>query len=236
MSLSSQQASASSSQFLWLPVSAAVQNGATGPTGSSPPGPQGPIGSPTGEAGPTGNNGTQGVVGLPGANGVSVVGPAGPVGATGPVGLSGATGATGARGATGGNFNIIFTDSNITLANNQTFDKSYANNGTLVDGIYAVALDCSLSPARNMYQEFYLQTINTAGTFNSFVTFVAGNNIGNTSPSQLSRNFPAVLDPSNIVRLAVVETQRNTISLINGTSNASDNYTMRTFLISPYPF
>lgn len=233
MSLSSQQASSSVGSFLWLLSGDASTSGPTGPTGSSPTGPQGPAGSPTGEVGPTGNNGTQGVQGAQGSPGLSVTGPTGTAGATGPVGSPAPTGPAGATGATGLGFTLVETISNVTLANGAVFNQStlFENNRTLKSGIYALSIDCSASPIRNVYQEyFWLQQYNAVNDrFIAFISFVQGNNIGKNDNLQTSLNY---INNTNIVKLEVANEFRNLIQLTNTTSNASDNYTLRTYLIT----
>ncbi len=236
MSLQSQQASASVSQLLWLPVTSAVQNGVTGPTGSSPPGPTGPMGAPTGTAGPTGNNGTQGVQGPQGAQGATgPTGAAGPTGIQGPTGRAGTFGPTGPAGATGAGYDLISSLSGITLGNNGTFVKSFTfvTPAAYPSGIYALTCTCAATPIRNVYQEFYLYTdSNAPGTTNGIVNLIQGNNKGPGDATQTSTNY---INASNQVILLVGPNQ-TTISLFNVTSNASDTYVVNTYFVSPYPY
>lgn len=217
----SQQASASVSQFLWLTPSQTSTAGPTGPTGSSPTGPAGPAGSPTGEIGPTGNNGTQGIVGPQGPAGLSSVGATGPVGFTGPTGAPGSFGPTGPAGVTGAAFALVDTVASIPLANNQNFEKQYT---LFPRGIYALALDCSLSPLRNMYQEFFMDS--------GRMTFLQGNNIGEQDNLQTTVNY---IDISNQVTMFVDNTnQVGYMTLNNFSSNVLDTYRLRTYRISSF--
>lgn len=237
MSLSSQQAAANVSQFLWLPTTSASVSGATGPTGASPTGPIGPAGPNTGSTGPTGNNGTLGIQGPQGALGVATTGPTGPAGPTGPTGTSAPTGPAGTLGATGSGYQLIAITSNIALGNNSTYQRSFQNlpTSTYPSGIYAVAIDCSLSPLRNTYQEFFLQNIPrpAGGVNDSYISFIQGNNVGAKDNLQTAINF---INNSNQILLQVDSNTRSVISLFNMTSNATDTYTWRTYLISAYPY
>jgi hypothetical protein len=221
MSLTSQQAAASVSQFLWLTPSQASTAGPTGPTGSSPTGPAGPAGSPTGEIGPTGNNGTQGIVGPQGPAGLSVAGPTGIVGVTGPTGAPGAFGPTGLQGPTGAAFQLVDTVASIPLANNGTFSKEYTF--LRPNGIYALVLTCPATPLRNMYQEFFID--------GGSISFVQGNNIGEKDSLQTSVNY---IDTTNQVTMYVDDTNTGYLILYNFSSNVLDTYTLRTYLISSF--
>ena len=236
MSLQSQQAAASVSQLLWLPISAASQNGVTGPTGASPPGPTGPMGTSTGATGPTGNNGTQGVLGPQGNTGAAgPTGPAGRVGNTGGTGPTGAFGPTGAPGAAGAGLQLISTLSNITLGNNGQYVKSFTfiSAATYPSGIYALTATCSATPVRNSYTEFYLYTdSNAPGNTAGLVSLMQGNNKGPGDPAQTITNY---IDANNRIVFSTDE-NHTTISLFNYTSNASDTYTVNTYLVSPYPY
>jgi len=238
MSLSSQQAAASVSQFLWLPTSAATTGGATGPTGPSPTGATGPAGPNTGATGPTGNNGTQGVQGPQGALGVATTGPTGPAGGTGPTGSAAPTGPAGAIGATGTGYRLMSIDSNITLGNGSTYGRNYQNLPTSVypTGIYALAVDCSLSPLRNTYQEFYLQNIPRpgGGINDTYISFIQGNNPNANSPAnQTCVNW---ISTNNQIILQLDPNTHSIINMQNISSNAQDVYTWRTYLISPFPY
>lgn len=237
MSLVSQQASAAVGEYLWLQESQASQSGPTGPTGSSPPGPTGPEGANVGETGPTGKNGTQGVQGPPGAAGVSTTGPTGPAGVTGPTGAPAPTGVAGATGATGSQIQLINSTTGITVGNGGTYIQSalFQNNASLVTGIYALSLDCSASPLRNVYQEYYLQNIRnpTTGIYNPYINFLQGNNIGQNDAQQTTIN---TIDASNAVLLFVDASFKTTIQLNNITTNASDTYVWNTYLLSAYPY
>lgn len=238
MSLTSQQASASVSQLLWLPVGSASTSGATGPTGPSPTGPQGPRGPNTGATGPTGNNGTQGVQGPQGALGVATTGPTGPAGGTGPTGPNAPTGPAGAVGPTGTGYSLISLTSNIVVGSNSIYQRSFANVPLSLypSGIYAVAVDCSASPLRNVYQEFYMQNIprtNGSGINDSYISFIQGNNQGLFDSNQTAVNY---INASNQVILQVDPTSRSIINLTNVSSNASDTYNWRTYLISAFPY
>lgn len=234
MSLSSQQAAASVSQFLWLPNTAASQSGPTGPTGPSPTGPAGPQGPNTGFTGPTGNNGTQGVQGPQGALGVATTGPTGPTGPRGATGTAGPTGAAGTLGATGPGMRLVDLTSNVIVTAGSEFGRNFGNLplATYPTGIYAFALDCSLSPLRGLYQEFYLQNIPAPGSNTTFISFLQGNNVGLRDINQTTVNY---INASNQVSLSV-SASRSVVTLSNVSSNASDTYNWRTYLISPYPY
>lgn len=235
MSLSSQQASASTSQFLWLPTSAASTSGATGPTGPSPTGATGPAGPNTGTTGPTGNNGTQGIQGPQGALGVATTGPTGPAGSTGPTGASAPTGPAGTLGATGTGYSLVDTATPVIVTAGNSFGRSFQNKplATWPTGIYAFALDCSTTPLRNTYQEFYLQNVPAAGSNITYISFVQGNNAGINSPgNQTCVNW---INTTNQVILQLDPTH-SIVTLSNISSNASDTYTWKTYLISPYPY
>lgn len=235
MSLSSQQAAASTSQFLWLTASNASTSGATGPTGPSATGPVGPAGSPTGTQGPTGNNGTQGVQGPQGALGVATTGPTGSAGPTGATGSAAPTGPAGSLGATGTGYSLVDLTSNVQVVAGNSFGRSFQNLSTTTypTGIYAWALDCSASPLRNTYQEFYLQNVPAAGSNITYISFVQGNNPGINSPaSQTCVNY---INASNQVILSLDPTH-SVVTLSNVSSNATDSYNWRTYLISPFPY
>ena len=235
MSLSSQQAVASTSQFLWLTASNASTSGSTGPTGASPTGPQGPAGTQTGTQGPTGNNGTQGPAGPQGALGAATTGPTGPAGPTGATGSAAPTGPAGTLGATGTGFQLVDIATPVIVTAGNTFGRSFQNRplATYPTGIYAFALDCSLSPLRNTYQEFYFQNIPAPGSNTSYISFVQGNNIAANTPSaQTCVNY---INASNQVILSLDSTH-SVVTLSNVSSNASDTYTWRTYLISPFPY
>ena len=220
MSLTSQQAAASVSQYLWLTPSQASTAGPTGPTGASPPGPAGPAGSPTGETGPTGNNGTQGIVGPQGPAGLSVAGPTGIGGVTGPTGARGAFGPTGPAGPTGAAFLLVDTVASIPLPTNGTYSKEYT---FFPAGIYALVLTCAASPLRNMYQEMYID--------GGSITFLQGNNIGEKDSEQTSVNY---INTTNQMTMYVDDTNTGYIILYNFSSNVLDTYSLRTYLISSF--
>lgn len=235
MSLSSQQAAASTSQFLWLTANSASTSGPTGPTGPSPTGPVGPAGAPTGTQGPTGNNGTQGVQGPQGALGVATTGPTGPSGPTGATGSAAPTGPAGTLGATGTAFQLVDIATPVIVTAGNSFGRSFQNRplATYPTGIYAFAIDCSLSPLRNTYQEFYLQNVPAAGSNITYMSFLQGNNIGINSPAtQTCVNW---MSSNNQVILSLDPTH-SVVTLSNISSNASDTYTWRTYLISPFPY
>ena len=237
MSLSSQQASASVSQFLWLTENNTSTSGATGPTGPSPTGPAGPAGPNTGATGPTGNEGSQGVQGPQGAAGAQVTGPTGTAGGTGPTGASAPTGPAGVTGATGTQYKLMSIDSNITLGNGSTYQRSFLliQSSNYPSGIYALAVDCSASPLRNTYQEFYMYTnSNAPGNTNGIISFVQGNNINANSPAnQTSVNY---INTTNQIILSLDPTTHSLINMQNISSNATDTYTWRTLFISPFPY
>lgn len=236
MSLSSQQAVASTSQFLWLTTNNASTSGATGPTGPSPTGPQGPAGAPTGTQGPTGNNGTQGVQGQQGALGVATTGPTGPAGPTGATGSPAPTGPAGTLGATGTAFQLVDIATPVIVSAGNSFGRSFQNRplATWPTGIYAFALDCSLSPLRNTYQEFYFQNVPSAGSNISYISFLQGNNPGiNSAGTQTCVNW---MSTTNQVILTLDSNTHSVVTLSNISSNASDTYTWRTYLISPFPY
>jgi len=236
MSLSSQQASASVSQFLWLTANTASTSGPTGPTGPSPTGPQGPAGAPTGTQGPTGNNGTQGVQGPQGALGVATTGPTGSAGGTGPTGPAAPTGPAGTLGATGAGYQLVDIATPVIVTAGNSFGRSFQNRplATWPTGIYAFALDCSSAPLRNTYQEFYFQNVPAAGSNISYISFVQGNNIGINSPG--TQNCVNWINASNQVILSLDSNTHSIVTLSNISSNASDTYTWRTYLISPFPY
>ena len=240
MSLSSQQAAAATSQFLWLTANNASTAGATGPTGpSGATGPVGPAGAPTGTIGPTGNNGTQGVQGPQGALGVATTGPTGPSGPTGATGAAAPTGPAGTLGATGTGFSLLSITSNITLGNGSTYQRNFQNLplSTYPTGIYAVAIDCSASPLRNTYQEFYYNNVprtNGSGINDGYISFVQGNNPGINSPNtQVCVNW---ISSNNQIILSTDGVNNSMINMSNISSNATDTYTWRTYLISPFPY
>ena len=235
MSLSSQQAAASVSQFLWLTASNASTSGPTGPTGPSVTGPTGPAGAPTGTQGPTGNNGTQGVQGPQGALGAATTGPTGPAGATGATGPAAPTGPAGTLGATGTGYQLVDIATPIIVTGNGQFGRSFQNRplATWPTGIYAFAIDCSTTPLRNTYQEFYFQNVPAAGSNISYISFVQGNNPGINSPgNQTCVNW---INTTNQVILQLDPTH-SVVTLSSISSNASDTYTWRTYLISPFPY
>lgn len=220
MSLTSQQAAASVSQYLWLTPSQASTSGPTGPTGASPPGPIGPAGAPTGERGPTGNNGTQGIVGPQGPVGLSVAGPTGIGGVTGPRGAPGAFGPTGLQGPTGAAFLLVDTVASIPLANNGTYSKEFTFFPT---GIYALVLTCAATPLRNMYQEIFID--------GGSMTFLLGNNISENDSEQTSVNY---INTTNQVTMYVDATNTGYLVLYNFSSNVLDTYSLRTYRISSF--
>lgn len=235
MSLQSQQASASVSQFLWLPASSASQSGITGPTGPSPTGATGPIGTPTGATGPTGNNGTQGVVGPQGPTGTSVTGPTGLPGPTGFTGAAGVVGPTGPTGIAGGGFDLKSSSLAVTLGPTSQFSFNLTNLSTTTypTGIYAVTVDCPATPIRNHYMPLYLQNVPGSGVNITTIAFLQGNNNGASDPTQSSYNY---IDAQNQVILSVDEGTHSFIILQNISSNASDTYNIRLYLVSPYPY
>jgi hypothetical protein len=235
MSLSSQQAAASVSQFLWLPTSQANQSGVTGPTGPSQTGATGPQGPNTGTTGPTGNNGTQGVQGPQGALGVATTGPTGPGGGTGPTGTAAPTGPAGSAGVTGAGFTLVDIQSNIPVSAGGVFGRSFKNLSTTTypSGVYAWALDCSASPIRNTYQPFWLQNVPATGSNITFISFLQGNNISQGATN--AQTIVNYINASNQVSLTLDST-RSIVTLSNVSSNATDTYTWRTYLISAYPY
>lgn len=220
---------------IWLPISQALSNGPTGPTGPSVTGPTGPAGANAGETGPTGNNGTQGVQGQQGALGTQVTGPTGPQGPTGPNGatVGGGTGPRGATGATGAAYSLVDSTSNIVIANGAFYQRPYTNVplATYPTGIYAFALDCSASPLRSVYQEFFFNNVprSPGGINDAYISFVLGNN-DNQDNTQTVVNY---IDGSNSVVIDVDTATHSVISVQNISSNASDTYSWKTYLISP---
>jgi len=223
---------------IWLPIAQASTSGSTGPTGPAGTGPTGPPGANISVTGATGPEGVGGPQGGPGPNGLSVPGPTGARGPTGVAGTIGPTGSAGATGATGPSYQLITTTSNITLGNGSTYQRAFTNLplASYPTGIYAFSLDCAASPIRSVYQEFYYQNIprSPGGINDGYISFVLGNNVGLSGDNgQTVWNY---IDSNNQVIIDVDSTQRNTINVQNITSNASDTYVWKTWLISPYPW
>lgn len=223
---------------IWLPISQASPSGATGPTGPSPTGPAGPAGPNVNGTGPTGNNGTEGVQGQRGPLGIQVVGPTGPTGPTGAIGSLGPTGARGVTGAAGSSYKLVSTSPVINISNGNFSIQSYSSllTTTFPTGIYALVLDCSASPLRSMYQEMYLSNSPNPKTGINFgyLTFNQGNNAGVNDVFQSAVNY---LNNSNIVTMTVAY-PLGAVSLSNVTTSpgGSDNFVLKTYLISPYPY
>lgn len=221
---------------IWLPISQASSAGSTGATGPSATGPRGPPGPNIGNTGPTGNNGPQGVQGPQGALGTQVTGPTGPAGATGPLGFAGPTGAAGPAGPTGPGYRLLQTISNITLGNT-VYQRPLTNLplATYPTGIYANVIDCVASPIRSIYQEFYYNNIprQGGGINDGYISFLSGNNATVQDNAQTVTNY---IDTQNQTILAVDSVSHQIMNLTNITSNVSDTYTWKIYLISPYPY
>lgn len=218
----SQQASASSSQFLWLREP--LTDGPTGPVGASPVGPTGPQGQSTGSIGPTGNNGTPGPVGFQGPLGGRVQGPTGSTGATGIVGNAGAVGATGPAGVgSGEGYALQFGISRLIADNvpNVVIPQ-------LVDtGIYCITLTTATFPTKNVYQEFY--------SANGIISFLQGNNISISPPDPL-QTCVKYIDATTSVTLKLNSIRQNITILSRTATPGGDVFAIKVYKITNYPY
>jgi hypothetical protein len=136
-------------------------------------------------------------------------------------------------GATGTGYQLLATTTGIVLGNASTYQRSFQNLplATYPTGIYAFTLDCSATPLRSVYQEFFYNNVprSPGGINDGYISFVLGNN-PNRDTNQTVVNY---IDGSNNVTIDVDPATHSVISVINTTSNASDTYTWKTYLISP---